>query len=579
MFKEIWKAKRQNTEKARELANRLFILPLTASLLINRGIEEEGEAKKFLFPALSHLNDPFQLEGMEIAVGRLRETIVKKDPIFLQGDYDVDGICATALLAKVITALGGKVFCYIPNRHKEGHGVSEYAVKKAIELGASVFLTVDCGSSSIHQVEKLNRNGLQVIITDHHEMEEPPPALAVINPKAGNSYPFRELTGVGVAFKLAQALTITMGRDCRLVYDKLDLVAVGTIADLASLLGENRVLVKFGLDKLGERPSNGLDALKKATGLNQYVDSRKVSFILAPRLNAPGRISSPSKALQLLLTNNEGQKEVLCQELEAINRERRSLEYKILEEMEKELAKVELDNDLVIVIKGENWNRGLLGLIASRLVDIYQRPVFVLSRYGDRIKGSGRSIPSFNIFKALQEISYLLLSFGGHNAAVGVEMEVANFPKFEEEIKEIARKYLTPEDLYPKQEAEHILSFKEITPRLAQEVSLLAPFGIDNPQPLFISQGVEVKQASPFSSGRYILFTLIQEGKELPCLSPTKLAEELPEKFSIIYALDIDKQLNEPLLILKGWAREGISIISEERTPYLGQLFLWEELI
>lgn len=579
MFKEIWKAKNKNEDKARELAKRLHILPLTASLLINRGIEEDEEAKRFLFPALSHLNDPFQLEGMEIAVARLREAIVRKERIFLQGDYDVDGICATALLAKVLSALGGKVFCYIPNRHKEGHGISDYAVKKAKDLGASVFLTVDCGSSSLPQVEKLNRTGIEVVITDHHEMEKPPPALATINPKSSSSYPFPGLAGVGVAFKLAQALTTSLGRDSRLAYDKLDLVALGTIADLSSLLGENRVLVKFGLEKLRERPSNGLDALKRATGLNGYVDSRKVGLILAPRLNAPGRISSPSIALELLLATDEGKKDAICQELERMNRKRRSLEYQILEEIKAKLAGLDWDKDLVIVIKGENWNRGLLGLVASRLVDTYQRPAFVLSRYGDRIKGSGRSIPSFNIYQALQEVSHLLLDFGGHNSAVGVEMELAKFWRFREAINEVARKYLTPEDLYPKQEAEYILSFQEITPRLAQEVALLAPFGIDNPQPLFISRNVEVRGINSYANGRFAFLTLAQDGKELVCLCPQRLLEGLPMKVSILYALDIDRQSNEPLLILKGWADEGEAIISEERMPYLGQPLLWEDLM
>lgn len=579
MSREIWKTKRQNEEKAKELAKRLHILPLTASLLINRGIESEEEARKFLFPALSHLNDPFLLEGMEKAVVRLREALIRKEPIFLQGDYDVDGICATALLAKVINIMGGKVFCYIPNRHKEGHGISDHAVKKALELKASIFLTVDCGGSSLAQVEKLNSKGIAVIITDHHEMGEPPPALSTINPKASPSYPFRDLAGVGVAFKLAQALTIALGKDYRIVYDKLDLVALGTIADLSSLLGENRVLVKFGLEKLGERPSHGLDALKKLTGLNGYVDSRKVGFILAPRINAPGRISSPSKALELFLASDERKKEVICQELEEMNRERRLLEDKILREMEGELARLDWDRDLIIVIKGENWNRGLLGLVASRLVDTYQRPAFVLSRYGDRIKGSGRSIPTFNIYQALQEVSHLLLDFGGHNSAVGVEMEVAKFGLFKEEINELARKYLTPEDLYPKKEAEHLLSFQEITPRLAQEVALLAPFGIDNPQPLFISRDVEVKEVSSLPFGKYSFLTLAQEEKELFCLSPMKLIEGLPDRFSIIYALDIDRHSEEPLLILKGWAGEGTPIVTEERVPYLGQLFLWEELI
>lgn len=579
MFKEIWKTKKQDRGKARELAEYLPILPITASLLLNRGIENKEEAKKFLFPSLSYLNDPFSLEGMETAVTRLREALTKKEPIFLQGDYDVDGICATALLAKTLTAFGGEVFCYIPNRHREGHGISDYAVKKAVELGTKVFLTVDCGSSSYPQVERLNQSGIQVIITDHHEMEKPPPALATLNPKTSHSYPFKDLAGVGVAFKLGQALSKALGRDDQVVYDKLDLVALGTVADLASLLGENRVLVKFGLEKLGRFPSQGLDTLKKAMGLNGYVDSRKVSFILAPRLNAPGRISSPSKALELLLVSDERRREAICEELEEMNRKRRELESAIFKEIERDLSKLELKREYVIVIKGKEWNRGLLGLVASKLVELYQRPVFVLSTYGDKVKGSGRSIPSFNIHRALQEISSLLLRFGGHNSAVGVEMEEVKFEEFKERINQVAKKYLALEDLYRKQEAEYILSFKDITLRLTQEVALFAPFGIDNPPPLFLSEDVEVKGVHSFLNGRYATLTLNQAGKELICLSPTKLLEGFPKRCSILYTLERDKQLNQPLLILKGWAGEGTAIIAEERAPYLAQLFLWEELI
>ncbi|MBC7326622.1 single-stranded-DNA-specific exonuclease RecJ [bacterium] len=578
MSREIWKARKKDEEKARELARELPILPLTASLILNRGIEDISEAKKFLFPKLSYLNDPFQLEEMELAVARLREAIIEKEPIFLQGDYDVDGICATALLAKILVSLGGRVFCYIPNRQREGHGISDYAVKKAIELRAGLFVTVDCGSSSHAQVEKLNGNGIDVIITDHHEMPERPSALALVNPKFSDSYPFQALAGVGVAFKVGQALISSFGKSLGPLYEKLDLVALGTIADLASLLGENRILVKFGLEKLGTIPSNGLDMLKKFTGLNGYVDSHKVSFILAPRLNAPGRISSPLKALELLLTEDNNKKEALCRELEKMNRERRSLETKILMEIEEDLSSLDLERELVIVLKGENWHRGLLGLVASKLVELYQRPVFVLSKYGDKVKGSGRSIPSFNIYKAVQEISHLLINYGGHNSAVGVEMEEGNFYPFKEHINEIASKYLSLDELRPKQEAEAILTFQEISFRLAQEISLLAPFGIDNPQPLFISKDVEVKGVNSFPNGRYAVLTLQQNGTELICLSPVKLLEGLPHRCSIIYSLDVDKDSSQPLLLLKGWSEEDNIIVSEEKRPYLGQLLLWEDL-
>jgi single-stranded-DNA-specific exonuclease len=577
MYRGIWIKGNQEEEKAKDLAKMLSILPITASLLLNRKIENEEEGREFLFPSLRNLYDPFLLEGMELAVFRIKEAIRRKEPIFLQGDFDVDGICATAFLAKTLIKLGGKVFCHIPDRHREGHGISSYAVRKAVELKAGVFLTVDCGSSSHNQVERLNDNGIDVIITDHHEMGQTPPALATINPKASLSYPYKDLAGVGVAFKVGQALCKSFSLDEKLIYDKLDLVALGTIADLSSLLGENRVLVKFGLEKLGREPSGGLATLKKAARLNGYVDSHKVSFILAPRLNAPGRIKSPLKALELLVVNKEEQREAICQELEALNKERRLLEIEILTKIEDDLGKLELEKDFVIVIKGKNWNRGLLGLVASRLVEMYQRPAFVLSQYGDVIKGSGRSIPAFNLYKALEEVSNLLKNFGGHNAAVGLEMEASKYEEFKEKINEVARQSLSYEDLAAKQEVECVLQFSEITERLAKEVSLFAPYGIDNPQPLFLSENVELKHLDHFPNGRFVSLVLRQRGRELNCLSPARLIEGIPERCSIIFSLDYDGQLAQPLLILKGWTKEGISMVREERAPYLSQLFLWEE--
>ncbi|MGC9004300.1 MAG: single-stranded-DNA-specific exonuclease RecJ [bacterium] len=576
MYKVIWKVKKQDEEKARDLAKKLSILPITASLLLNRNIENEEEGKKFLSPTLHDLHDPFLLEGMEQAVLRLGRAIKNREPIFLQGDYDVDGICATALLAKQLTELGGIVFCHLPDRHKEGHGISSYAVKKAIELKVGVFLTVDCGSSSHHQVESLNDYGIDVIITDHHEMRQNPPSLATINPRASSSYPYKDLAGVGVAFKVAQALGRFFNDNEKSLYDKLDLVALGTIADLSSLLGENRVLVKFGLEKLAKEPSKGLATLKKVIGLNGYIDSHKASFILAPRLNAPGRMKTPWKALELLVANKEEKRIEICQELETLNRERRSLESEILREIQSELEKLDLERDYIIVIKGKNWHRGLLGLVASKLVEMYQRPAFVLSQHEDVIKGSGRSIPSFNLYKALEEVSNLLSNFGGHNFAVGIELEVSKFEEFKEKINEIARRSLSYEELLPYKEVESILQFSEITERLAGEVSLFAPHGIDNPEPLFLSENVEIKQRHPSPNGRYEILFLRQAGRELKCLSPVKLLNGIPDRVSVIFALGFDKQSNLPILILKGWVSPEGSIVSEEGEPYLAQLPLWE---
>ncbi len=579
MKRTFWKARTQdNKGKAEELARQLDVLPLTASLLLFRGIKGKEEGERFLFPILSYLTDPFLLPEMPKAVERIRRAIIEGEAIFLQGDYDVDGICATALLAKTIANLGGRVFCYLPQRLREGHGISSRAVEKTKEVGATLYLTVDCGSASRDGVRKLNGLGIDVIITDHHEVDDFPPAFALVNPKLLTApSPLKDLAGVGVAFKVAQALYKAFGREESGLYDKLDLVALGTIADLAPLLGENRIMVKAGLERLAQAPSPGLEALKNHTRLWGRIDPRKVSFILAPRLNAPGRISYPHRALELLICNDIRTGEEICRDLERLNRKRQEIEIEILRKVERELRRVDLEEEWVLVIKGRGWHRGLLGLVASKIVEVYQRPAFVFSLDGGIAKGSGRSIFAFNLFKAVTNLSHLLLRYGGHSGAVGVELKEENLEEFRRGINEVAKQELSPEDLRPCVEVEAFLSFSEITPRLARELSLFPPFGMGNPQPLFISQDVKVKRISPLSNGKHLIVFLEENGKELPCLvfNPS---EPLPsERISILYAIEMDKQLETPILVLKEWTKEGKNIIREIFSPYVVQPSLWSE--
>lgn len=577
MNRTFWRARTQNNKgKAEELARRLDVLPLTASLLLSRGIEGKEEGERFLFPVLSHLTDPFLLPDMPKAVERIRRAIIEGEAIFLQGDYDVDGICATALLAKVIANLGGRVFCYLPQRLREGHGISSRAVEKAKEIGAKLYLTVDCGSASWDGVRKLNGLGIDVVITDHHEVEDLPPAYALVNPKLlAASSPLKDLAGVGVAFKVAQALYKAFGREESRVYDKLDLVALGTIADLVPLLGENRIMVKAGLERLAQAPSPGLEALKNHTRLSGRVDPRKVSFILAPRLNAPGRISYPHRALELLICNDIRRGEEICRELERLNRKRQEIETEILREVERELERADLEEEWVLVVKGKGWHRGLLGLVASKIVEAYQRPVFVFSLDGGIAKGSGRSIHAFNLFKAVTNLSHLLLRYGGHSGAVGVELREENLEEFRGAINEIAKQELSPEDLRLRVEVEDLLSFREITPRLARELSLFPPFGVGNPQPLFISEDVKVKRISPLSNGKHMVVFLEENGKELPSLLFNPSGPLPSERISILYAIEMDKQLESPILILKEWTKEGKNIIREVFSSYMVQPSLW----
>ena len=517
-------------EKRLSLSREWGFPPLMVQLLYNRGIVESEEVKRFLYPSLKHLQDPFLMKGMDKAVQRITEAISRKERILIYGDYDVDGISATTLLLQFLRSSGVSAYFYIPHREKEGYGLNKSSLDKAVEMGIDLVITCDCGISCIQEIDYANSLGLDVIVTDHHRVKEKvPSAYAVLDPNQPEcSYPFKELAGVGVAFKLIQALAQKSSSKKVEPWDYLDLVALGTIADVVSLRGENRILVKFGLERLNRTSNLGLRALIKIVGLDgKEIKGGHIGFILAPRLNACGRLSLSRKAVRLLLSTSWGEAINLARDLDAENRQRQKIEGSMRREADKLLP--ETKESVIILIK-DGWHPGLIGLLASYVREKYFRPALIFSPQGDVARGSARSIPKFSIFNALQACEDLLLSFGGHKMAAGMMIPIKNITILKDRLNELAEETLSPEDLVPAYFVDARVSLKELESDFFENMELLPPYGSENPQPLFLGEGL-----SPFSSPEFnkkfvkavigakeggerfeaIAFSLSEEGKRI----------------------------------------------------------------
>lgn len=473
------------------LSRDLQVSELLAGLLINRGITTAQEGKVFLEPEVKDLHDPFLLNGVGEAVSRIKEAISKREKILIYGDYDVDGLTATALLTSVLKEIGGNVSSYIPHRIKEGYGLNEGAIHLAHKDGVSLILTVDCGTNSHPEVILARKLGIDIIITDHHEVESIalPPAVTVINPhQLDCSYPCKDLSGVGIAFKLAQALTGVQN-----VGEHLDLVALGTVADIVPLNGENRILVRRGLEKLARTKRVGLRALMQVSGVSRdKLTTREISFILAPRLNAPGRLDSAETSLRLLLTQSEEEALALADELQEDNRRRQAIQKKILKDAQQKIEK-EPGKKLcpVIVLADESWHPGVVGIVASKLVEGYCRPAILIAMDKEKGKGSARSIEQFHILYALRECRRLLMSFGGHSRAAGLTISKRNLKSFSDEMQRIGTAKLTDKDLSPRLGIDMELDLSEITDGLVRDITCLKPYGPGNSEPVFISYNVQ----------------------------------------------------------------------------------------
>ena len=482
-------------EAVRELAAALSLPEIVSRLLLIRGYVSAEDAKLFLRPRLERLHDPFEFLSMDKAADRLAAAVREQELVFIHGDYDVDGIASTTLLTRAIRGLGGKAMPFIPRRIEDGYDLSDAGVDAAIAAGAEVVVTCDCGTSAVSPVTRLCRAGIDVIVTDHHlPGGELPDCLSVLNPKRdGCGYPDKDLAAVGVAFKLALAVARKLGKNENFIWAMLDLVALATVADVAPLRGENRVFVRYGLKMLGETRNIGMRALIRAAGLDgKQLTAGRIGFILAPRLNAAGRLGHAIRGVELLLSEDEHEANAIARELEELNYKRQELDHATLEQARERVLQLDLDEIFGIVLADETWHPGVIGIVASRLVEEFGRPTILIGLSGDQGKGSGRSISKFDLHGALGESRDYLLRFGGHRVAAGVTVARDQVAAFAARFNEVARSLLTAEDLVPEIRVDLEVSIDGMDEKVESLFRHFEPFGIGNPSPVLLARNVTI---------------------------------------------------------------------------------------
>ncbi|MHB1167658.1 MAG: single-stranded-DNA-specific exonuclease RecJ, partial [Carboxydocellales bacterium] len=496
---KIWCLAETKPELSQMLAQELKIPEILAQILANRGIYTVEEGKEFLWGDLSGLHSPWLLPDLKVAVDRIDLAISSGEKILLYGDYDVDGITSTTVLTLTLQKLGAQVEYYIPDRLEEGYGLNVGAMEQALAAGVSLIITVDCGISASQEAQWAKQAGLDLIITDHHEVpEELPPALAVIDPKRRDSqYPCLDLAGVGVAFKLAQGLLLHFQPELKLEEagkDLLDIVALGTIADIVPLRGENRIIVKNGLQILAGSQRIGLQALKESCGLaGKPITAGQVGYTLAPRLNATGRLGDAKEGVRLLLSNSAEEAKVIAKELDQENRERQQIEGVMLQEAVQLIESFhDFSRDKIILLGKENWHPGVIGIVASRIAERYYRPTILLALDGEIAKGSCRSIPGFDIYQALTACQEYLEKFGGHKQAAGLTLTTGKLEGFRRAINELADGVLTEKHLHPQVKLDGVVAFSDLTLDLVSRLEQLQPFGHQNPGPILACREAKV---------------------------------------------------------------------------------------
>ncbi|MFH0796530.1 MAG: single-stranded-DNA-specific exonuclease RecJ [Candidatus Omnitrophota bacterium] len=509
MDNKVWEFIAQDEDLKLELAKKLSVSPFLAALLINRGINEVRNGRSFLQPDWKTLNDPFDLPGMEEAVIRIKKARKEKEPVLIYGDYDADGVTATALLTLFLRKKGCPVFTYLPRRIEEGYGLHLNPLIEAKKQGIKLVITVDCGTSAGSVVKKAREIGLDLIVTDHHlPGDDLPEEIPLVNPHLGWKEEMKSLSGVGVAFELVRAIA----SDDESIQEYLDLVATGTIADRVPLLGESRTLSFLGLKTLQALNRPAFRQLSAQAGLRpESVDTYAISYIFGPRINAAGRISDADLALQIFLTEDDSERMSIAERLERNNRERQRIEKKVLTEACREIEEGNLNECPIIILGKEDWHQGILGIVAGKIAERYNRPTIVFTLTGHAAKGSGRSIPGFNLFEAVQASRSLLINYGGHHKAVGVTLDLQNMEAFRKSLMNFAEKRITPETLKEKVRIEVLLPLAEVTPELVREMEMLAPYGQDNPAPILASLNLEVQRYSQIVGNKHLKLWLRDE--------------------------------------------------------------------
>jgi single-stranded-DNA-specific exonuclease len=522
----IWQHLPCDDAQAASLAEALDVHPTVARLLCLRGLGGAEDASRFLNPSLDHLHDPFKLAGMSVAVARIEQALARRECIAIHGDYDVDGITSTVILRRALELLGGEVIHFIPERLRDGYGLQPAAIDRLHGAGVRLIISVDCGIRGAEAARRARDLGVDLIVTDHHEPDdELPVATAVINPKRHDcTYPDKNLAGVGVALKVVQALCSRQGKD-RWLPAFVKMAAIGTLADVVPLVGENRVIARLGLASLSRGPHTvGLRSLLDCCGLiGKTIDSYQVAFMLAPRVNAAGRMSTPDIATRLLLATDEAmgdEARLLATQLNEENLRRQAEEADLVAAARKA---IETDPAVgahnVLVVGGDGWHRGVIGIAASKLVDAYHKPSIVLSIDGDVAHGSCRSIPDFDMLGALERCADLFIRFGGHRQAAGLTMEAARVGDFRRRINAWADEVLEPDQLRPRLRIDAPLHLKAITPDLVRGLDALGPFGMGNPRPVFHAAPVEIVDGPRSIKERHLKMTFSQDGRRFRAIA------------------------------------------------------------
>lgn len=526
MIRKVWKFRGENvnTQEVVSAAEKTGVPYIISNILLNRGIAP-NEFGDFISKSKRNVLNPITMLDMDKAAKRIVTALENNERIVIYGDYDVDGITSTALLYDFLSSCGADVGYYIPDRKDEGYGINIMAVNKLIKDGVKLLVTVDCGITAIGEVEFAKLQGMDVIVTDHHTCKEriPQAAVAIVNPKReDDEYEFESLAGVGVAFKLAMAVTMELGKNAGECFEKyVDLAAIGTVADVVPLVGENRVIVDKGLATLQDSKRCGIKALLSVAGVaDKKATAGTVAFALAPRINAAGRLGSAVTAVELLITKDSEKALDIAKELDASNKQRQETEYEINREA---LEMIENDKDFekkkVIVLAKEGWHNGVIGIVASRIMERYYRPCILISITDGAGKGSGRSIASFNLFDALSHCDGLLTNFGGHSVAAGLGVNEENIAKFSEEINKYAQSVLTPEDMIPVVKIDCILTGRQLSLATVKMLSALEPYGMGNETPVFAIKNAKVISASAVGGeGKHLRMQIEKDGVRANCI-------------------------------------------------------------
>ena len=505
---QIYEATQDKQEKIEELKQKYNINQLLATILVNRGITEQEELKIFLNPTRKDFHNPFLMPDMEKAVDRIIKAIEKKEKIIIYGDYDADGITSITVLKSFFKDLGIDVEYYIPNRLSEGYGLNKTAVEEIANNRYNLMITVDCGITAIEEVELAKIKNIDTIITDHHEVaDELPKAIAVIDAKRKDSiYPCRDLAGVGVVFKLIQALAIKLGLKEESYLKYLDIVCVGTISDIVPLKDENRVIAKLGLLLINQTKNIGLKSILLSAGYKN-IDSMAISFGVAPRINACGRMGHAEKALELLLCKNINDANRLTNELNEFNKIRQETEKSIFEEAVLKIENENLNNKNTIVVAGENWHHGVIGIVASKITEMYFKPSILLCYEDNIAKGSGRSITGFDLHDALMKCADIIDKFGGHSMAIGITIKKENVQKFYDKIEKIASD-MKVDEIIPIIQIDSKISLNNIDKEMVASLKQLEPFGEGNKTPIFAIRNLKIDSIRALSEGKHLKLTL-----------------------------------------------------------------------